>query len=160
MSLTHKDVQDILRLLDDSPYNDLHLETESFTLHLKRTEDGKGWTQETKTAASRQPPAASLASTQQAKTDSEPAPTEAGLLDVRAPIVGTFYRAPKPGAEPFVETGSTVDTNSVVGIIEVMKLMNSVPARVSGEIVEIHAADAGFVEKGQLLMRVRPPGKK
>lgn len=71
-------------------------------------------------------------------------------------MVGTFYRAPKPGADPFVDIGSPVQEDSVIAIIEVMKLMNSISARVAGEVVEIVAEDAQFVDKGQLLMRVRP----
>jgi len=86
----------------------------------------------------------------------ETAATEEGLLDIRAPMVGTFYNAPKPGADPFVEIGSNVNEDSVIAIIEVMKLMNSIPAGLNGEIVEILVTDAQFVEKGQLLMRVRP----
>ena len=58
----------------------------------------------------------------------ETAATEEGLLDIRAPMVGTFYNAPKPGADPFVEIGSSVNEDSVIAIIEVMKLMNSIPA--------------------------------
>ena len=61
-----------------------------------------------------------------------------------------------PAPTPFVEIGSSVNEDSVIAIIEVMKLMNSIPAGLKGEIVEILATDAQFVEKGQLLMRVRP----
>jgi acetyl-CoA carboxylase biotin carboxyl carrier protein len=71
-------------------------------------------------------------------------------------MVGTFYRAPKPGAESFVAIGASVKDNSVIAIIEVMKLINSIPAGCNGTIVEILAEDARFVEKGQLLMRVKP----
>ena len=152
MSLSHQDVQDILKLLDDTPYDELTLETGNFTLILKRGEGG--WTQATETKGKGQ--AESISSIASVAEKAEPAPTEAGLVDIRAPMVGTFYRAPKPGAEPYVDTGTKVSENSVIGIIEVMKLMNSVPAGKRGEIVEIHAADAQFVEKGQLLMRARP----
>ena len=154
MSLSHQDVQDILKILDDSDYVDLTLETGNFTLHLQRTEDGQGWTQQTETRGKAQE--ARVASIDTEETKSEPAPTEEGLVDVRAPMVGTFYRAPKPGAEPYVSEEATVAGNTVIGIIEVMKLMNSIPAGVAGDIVEILATDAQFVEKGQLLMRVRP----
>jgi len=154
MSLSHQDVQDILRILEDTQYNELTLETDNFTLTLKRDEGG--WTQETKTVPSPRSQVASVASTETKAAIEEPAPSEEGLLDIRAPMVGTFYRSPKPGADPFVDTGAKVSENSVIGIIEVMKLMNSIPAGTSGEIVEIHVADAQFVEKGQLLMRARP----
>jgi acetyl-CoA carboxylase biotin carboxyl carrier protein len=157
MSLSHKDVQDILRLLDDTDYIELTLETDNFTLTLKRSDDGEGWMQESKTDTGYRIQDTGIASLKSAEEKSEPAPGEQGLLDVRAPIVGTFYRAPKPGADPFVEIGSQVSGNTVIAIIEVMKLMNSIPAGVVGEVVDILAGDAAFVEKGQLLMRIRPP---
>jgi acetyl-CoA carboxylase biotin carboxyl carrier protein len=154
MSLSHKDVQDILRQLEDTSYDELLLETENYTLKLKRGEGG--WTQETRTEAGDRRQEAGIASIATVEKQSEPEPAEAGLIDIRAPIVGTFYRAPKPGADPFVEIGSTLKSDSVIAIIEVMKLMNSIPAGVAGEVVEILAEDAQFIEKGQLLMRVRP----
>lgn len=70
-------------------------------------------------------------------------------------MLGTFFRSPKPGAEPFVAVGSQVQADTVIGIIEVMKLMNSATAGVSGEIVEILAQDGELVEYDQPLMRVR-----
>jgi acetyl-CoA carboxylase biotin carboxyl carrier protein len=152
MSLSHQDVQDILRQLDDCPYDEMTLETEHYTLTLRRG-DG-GWTQDTETRGQRQE--ADIASIDSGEAAKEPEPTETGLLEIRAPMVGTFYRSPKPGADPFVDMGSTVREDSVIAIIEVMKLMNSISARVAGEVVEIVAEDAQFVEKGQLLMRVRP----
>ena len=154
MSLSHEDVQEILRVLDNTDYNELTLESDNFTLTLRR--GGEGWTQESSAAAGQQAPAASIGSAGSEPDVTEPAPTEDGLLEIRAPMVGTFYRAPKPGADPFIDIGSDIEDDTVIAIIEVMKLMNSIPAGVSGEIVEIHAEDAQFVEKGQLLMRVRP----
>jgi acetyl-CoA carboxylase biotin carboxyl carrier protein len=79
-----------------------------------------------------------------------------GQVDVKAPMLGTFYRAPKPGAEPFVQAGMTVEPDDPIGIIEVMKLMNSIPAGLSGEVVEVLARDSEMVEYGQVLIRVRP----
>ena len=70
-------------------------------------------------------------------------------------MLGTFYRAPKPGAAPFVAVGSAVNEDSVIGIIEVMKLMNTVRAGVKGVITEILPADEALVEFGEVLMRVR-----
>ncbi|MBB4200825.1 hypothetical protein CCR94_01145 [Rhodoblastus sphagnicola] len=86
------------------------------------------------------------------------APAEAlavdGLVDIRAPLVGHFYRASKPGAPPFVEVGSRVEPESVVAIIETMKLMNSVHAGVKGRVVEIFRANGQLVEQDTALMRV------
>ncbi|MEV6120540.1 acetyl-CoA carboxylase biotin carboxyl carrier protein [Streptomyces sp. NPDC052077] len=74
---------------------------------------------------------------------------------VRAPLLGTLYRAPKPGEPPFVEVGDTVEADSALCIVEVMKLMNSVTAGVPGEVTRILAADAELVEFGQPLFVIR-----
>jgi acetyl-CoA carboxylase biotin carboxyl carrier protein len=79
-----------------------------------------------------------------------------GLLEITSPIVGTFYEAPSPDAEPYVEIGSHVDLQTVVCIIEAMKVMNEIRAEVSGTIVEKTVATGQAVEYGQVLFRVRP----
>jgi biotin carboxyl carrier protein len=76
------------------------------------------------------------------------------LVAVRAPLPGTFYRAPRPGAEPFVEVGSRVSAETVVCIVETMKLMNSVHARVDGVVAEICLGNAEFAANGATLMRI------
>ena len=152
MNLTHQDIQEILRLLDDSPYDELNLKTDRFQLHLKRGEGA--WSQESLTPAPQRETGEGAAAAEIEAP--EIAASEAGLLEIRAPMAGTFYRAPKPGAEPFVEVGSRVDEDSVIAIIEVMKLMSSIAAGYRGEVVEILAGDAAYVEKGRLLMRLRP----
>jgi acetyl-CoA carboxylase biotin carboxyl carrier protein len=81
-------------------------------------------------------------------------PTDAPA--VRAPMVGTFYRAPAPGAPPFVEAGSRVEPGTVVGIIEVMKLMNSIEAGMRGVVTQILAGNGEPVEHGQPLMLIEP----
>ncbi|MEI7949728.1 MAG: acetyl-CoA carboxylase biotin carboxyl carrier protein [Gammaproteobacteria bacterium] len=157
MNLNHKDIQAIVRTLDDSPYDELQLENAEFSLYLKRT--AAGWTQQQQTLQAATPlhlttaagavPAALL-------PVSEAAPTEAGLVDIRSPMVGTFYRAPQPGTAPYVEIGAPVASNTIIAIIEVMKLMCSIPALTAGTVHEILVQDAQLVEKGQLLMRVKP----
>ena len=79
----------------------------------------------------------------------------AGLVAVRAPLPGTFYRAPRPGAAPFVEVGSQVRADTVVGIVETMKLMNSVTAGVDGTVAEICLGNAEFAAHGATLLRIR-----
>jgi acetyl-CoA carboxylase biotin carboxyl carrier protein len=78
-----------------------------------------------------------------------------GLVAVRAPLPGTFYRAPRPGSEPFVEVGSRVSEDTVVGIVETMKLMTSVPAGADGTVAEICLANAEPAAQGATLMRIR-----
>ena len=77
------------------------------------------------------------------------------LVAVRAPLPGTFYRAPRPGAAPFIEVGSRVDPDTVVGIVETMKLMNSVSAGVEGTVAEICLGNAEFAAHGTTLLRIR-----
>jgi acetyl-CoA carboxylase biotin carboxyl carrier protein len=74
---------------------------------------------------------------------------------VRAPLPGTFYRAPRPGAAPFVEVGSRVGADTVIGIVETMKLMNSVPSGVAGVVAEFCVANAEFAAQGAALLRIR-----
>ncbi len=76
-------------------------------------------------------------------------------MAVRAPLPGTFYRAPRPGAAPFVEVGSQVGTDTVIGIVETMKLMNSVHAGVAGTVAEFCVANGEFAGHGATLLRIR-----
>ncbi len=78
------------------------------------------------------------------------------LLEIKSPIVGTFYQAPSPDSEPYVEIGAHVDQQSVVCIIEAMKVMNEIKAEVSGTVVERRVSNGQAVEYGQVLFRVRP----
>ncbi|HEX5128260.1 MAG TPA: acetyl-CoA carboxylase biotin carboxyl carrier protein [Usitatibacter sp.] len=80
----------------------------------------------------------------------------AGTHLIKSPMVGTFYRAPEPGAKPFVEPGTKVEPDTIVCIIEVMKLMNSVEAGVSGTVTHVFADNAAMVEAGQPLIAIRP----
>ena len=94
-----------------------------------------------------------------AETNLEPAevvPETNGLHAVRSPLVGTFYRAPAPGEESYVEVGDTVKAGQVLCIVEAMKMMNEIVADVSGEVVEVLAENSGGVEYDQPLFRLRP----
>jgi acetyl-CoA carboxylase biotin carboxyl carrier protein len=163
VELTGEDVRDILQLLDGLPYRELTVETASFRLSLRRDSDG-AWTQSTQILAepSVLPPAVTAAPVTAAPVEradpgaqpGEPALAD-GLTEVRAPLLGTFYRAPRPGAAPFVTVGSEVTPDTVVCIIETMKLMNSVTAGVGGTVAEILLDNAQFAAQGTVLMRVR-----
>jgi acetyl-CoA carboxylase biotin carboxyl carrier protein len=83
-----------------------------------------------------------------------PAPTR--LIEVKSPMVGTFYKAPEPGAEPYVKAGSRVSPGQALCIIEAMKIMNELEAEVSGTVREVLVEDAQPVEFGQILFRVEP----
>ncbi|HEV2170787.1 MAG TPA: acetyl-CoA carboxylase biotin carboxyl carrier protein [Candidatus Binatus sp.] len=79
-----------------------------------------------------------------------------GSIIIRSPMVGTFYRSPEPGAPPFVVVGQTVEPDTTVCIIEVMKLMNSIPAGTLGRVIDIVVDDAAPVESGQSLIVLAP----
>jgi acetyl-CoA carboxylase biotin carboxyl carrier protein len=157
--LTHEDIEEILRLLDATPVDELELETEHFKLSLRRSASERGgWTQEHQTRAEPRVLASAVADASSAQSaPPPPAPAVAGTLEVRAPLLGTFYRSPKPGVAPFVAVGTRVGANTVVAIIETMKLMNSVYAGADGQIIEICVADGTAVERDQVLMRLAPP---
>ena len=152
MTLSNEDVQDILALLDALPFDELTLETSRFTLTLRRAGDGV-WAQETQVRASSPVPASPV--------PASPAPASslpAGpVREVRAPLLGTFYRAPQPGAAPFVEVGSQVGPDTVVAIIETMKLMNPVYAGTAGTVSDICLDDGQFAAQDAVLMRVSGP---
>ncbi|MHC4474995.1 MAG: acetyl-CoA carboxylase biotin carboxyl carrier protein [Planctomycetota bacterium] len=92
---------------------------------------------------------------EQAETTEAPGPQEQ-LTEIKSPIVGTFYTASSPDSEPFVEIGSAVDQQTVVCIVEAMKVMNEIRAETSGTIAEIVVENGQAVEYGQVLFRVKP----
>lgn len=148
MSLSGKDVAEIARLLDQSRFARLELEIGDFRLRINR---------EGARVSSRRPETPVAA--RPTKATERPQATAVGTLrkgevDVPAPLLGTFYHAPRPGDPPFVAVGQDVSEETVIGIIEVMKLMNAVHAGVSGKVVAVLADNAQAVEAGQPLIRV------
>lgn len=175
MNLSPEDVDDILRVLDSSDYDELHIDTGRFVLTLRR-EPG-GWTKEHEvraepTVLSHPGPQPGLsdpvaASRPESSAGAQVAPADGigevpnrprseGLRAVVAPLPGVFYRAPKPGAAPFVEVGDRVGPDTVVCILETMKLMNAILAGAEGTVAEICLDNAEPVELGRALMWVEP----
>ncbi len=85
-------------------------------------------------------------------------PAQTALKEIRSPMVGTFYRAPEPGAEPYVQVGSRISSGQTVCIIEAMKIMNEIEAEIAGVVREVSVEDSQPVEYGQVLFRVDPNG--
>ena len=98
----------------------------------------------------------SAATASQTAAHAAPVQHSANAVLVKSPMVGTFYRAPEPGAPPFVDIGDQVDPDTIVCIIEVMKLMNSIPAGAKGVVSQIVVTDGEAVEYGQVLMVIEP----
>lgn len=149
MPLSPEDVNEIAAILDGSSYDRLDIRTARFRLRVER--DGDGWSQEWSldegTDAAAAPVAAVVV---------EAAAVPDGLAGVPAPLPGTFYRAPQPGAPPFVGVGDNVQPDTVVGIVETMKLMNPVHAGCAGRIVDICVENATMVDGGSILFHVQP----
>jgi acetyl-CoA carboxylase biotin carboxyl carrier protein len=145
MTLTAADVDRIIALLDASHFDRLSLEIDGLKLDLARSG-----------AAPASPKPVPSAPPEPAPPIAAPVVREPGLIEVTSPLLGIYYRAPRPGEPPFVEVGARVEPETIIGIIEVMKLMNTARAGVSGEVVEIVARNGELVEHGELLMLVRP----
>lgn len=153
MNLTEKDVQEILKLLDESGYDELKLQTDSFNITLRQS------------ASRNESPQMGAAAPPPETTETGDAPKKrgaavqraagGGVRDIFPPLPGTFYRAPSPGAEPFVEVGSPVSEDTVVGLVETMKLMNSVMAGCNGEVIEICQENGALIEAHDVLLRIR-----
>ena len=138
MPLSDDDIREILRLIDESDVAELRVQTEGFSLHVRR---GGALPAAQESAPAVPPPAE--------------APVD-GLHTITSPMLGTFYRAEAPGAAPFVDVGARVEPETVVCLIEVMKMMNSVHAGIDGTVVEVCAENANAVEYGAPLFQVRP----
>jgi acetyl-CoA carboxylase biotin carboxyl carrier protein len=153
VSLTAADVAEIMRLVEQSSFDELTLEMDGIKLSLKRgasvevaNPQGSADDAPDEAAAKKSPPAPVAA------------PADPNVHEVASPLLGTFYRAPKPGAPPFVEVGAQVEAETVVAIIEVMKLMNTVRAGARGTVTDILVADGALAEYGETLLRVRKAG--
>jgi oxaloacetate decarboxylase alpha subunit len=150
-----EDVKDFIKLINETDINELEVETPGMRLNIR-----KGVTGSSSGNSSRAPIFEETARVG-APGPAEPAPTQErrdNLVEVVAPMVGTFYRAPAPGAPPFVDVGSKVKKGDTLCIIEAMKLMNEIEAECDGEIVEILVENAQPVEYGQVLFLIASEG--
>jgi len=156
--ITHDDIIQILKMVAESDIEELHVETGDFKLIIKKYGQEES-VQQLESSPKRlikeknfEKPSVPLPSQ---TTVQKPEPVhideEDGFIPIKAPMLGTFYRAPKPDAPPFVEVGQLVTKEDVVGIIEVMKLFNMVRAGVRGRIAKICAENAQLVEYNQVL---------
>jgi acetyl-CoA carboxylase biotin carboxyl carrier protein len=166
MDLSKDDVFKIIKIIEESGYDDVRLEVGDFKVHVQKQVSG-AYVAEPVTGARAAPPqtagepalkrpappsAAAAPATARAPGESVPE----GAIVVRAPMLGTFYRSPAPGEKPFVEVGSTVAAEDTICLVEVMKLFNSIKAGTAGTVVKILAENATLVEHGQPLVVIMP----
>ena len=170
MELSHKDVRSIISVIDEAQHlEEIELVFAGFRLHVRRGGSGASPAHAPQPAASGGPVAraalpalaASTPAPAQALTQSPPAraevPLTEGEIAIRAPMLGTFYRAAAPGEKPFVEVGQQVKADDNIAVIEVMKLFNSIRAGVDGTVVRIDAENASLVEFNQVLIVIAKP---
>ena len=158
MQLDHDQLRQLITLLGESDIQELKLEGDDFRLELRRNLPASQPQVVMQAPPAPAPVAAAVAVPSASPSAAPPAAAavRGDLLEITAPMVGTFYRASAPGEPAFVELGSRISVGQPICILEAMKLMNELEAEVSGEVVEILVENGTPVEFGQVLMRVRP----
>lgn len=164
MKLSYEEIRQILSIVEASSFDTIEIKTGNISLSASKSgavrlppvpDAATASPQQPRTA----PVAAVAALAEKPAVQSPPAPGadgNDGLIEIVAPIVGTFYVAPEPGAAPFVTEGDTIDEDTTIGIIEVMKVFSSIPAEKKGTVVRCLVGNGEFVEFGQPLLLVRP----
>jgi acetyl-CoA carboxylase biotin carboxyl carrier protein len=149
-----KDIKAIIDLMRKNSVSEFELEKQDFKIRLKRgTNGGSVSTADDAPLVTYVPPPVVGAPTVLAVSAPAAVVNE---VDVKSPMIGTFYRAPSPESAPYVEVGSEVNPDTVVCIIEAMKVMNEIKAEVKGVITQVAVENAKPVEFGQPLFKVRP----
>jgi acetyl-CoA carboxylase biotin carboxyl carrier protein len=154
----YQDLENLIEIFNRSDWDEMHVKADDLEIFLSNDPGARPPLEAAATppaAVTGKAPAESVATPAAA-----PAPVEVpeGMVAVKAPNLGTFYRAPKPGAPPYVEVGQTVDENTEICLIEVMKLFTPVKAGVAGTVRTIAVADAQMVEFDQILCVIEPAG--
>lgn len=139
-----KKLKEFIKFMEDNDLNELEVEEEGKRIRLKKNSSEQPAV--VLPAPSQVPAAAAL----------EDGATTANTLEIKSPMVGTFYTAPSPGAKPYVEIGSHIKSGDIVCIVEAMKLMNEIKAEVGGKVVQILVQSGEPIEFGQTLFTIEP----
>ena len=151
-----KDIKAIIDLMKKNSITEFELERQDSKIRLKRGPNGGvPAVQYEDTAVAGVPPAV-IAGPSPGAPASIPAPAATGEIEIKSPMIGTFYRAPSPEAASYVEVGAEINQETVVCIIEAMKVMNEIKAEVKGVVTQVLVENAKPVEFGQPLFKVRP----
>ena len=161
MSLRYDEIADILKIIDSSSCDEFVIETGDVKLSVRRngvTGRSEFRDERPLPLATASPTAPLAAPKPAARAPSAEAPVSVapGQMEVTAPMVGTFYRAPSPDAAPFIEIGSIVAKGQPLCMIEVMKLFTTINSEVAGRVVHIGASNGELVEYGQMIFVVEP----
>lgn len=147
-----KEIKEIIKLMNDNDLSEIEVEREGGKIKICKGPAGAP-------AIVSSPMATAPISTSETKSQEPAAVTPApssGLKEIKAPMVGTFYRSPSPDAPPFVEIGQVIEVGQVACILEAMKLMNEIKSDVRGKIIDIKIQNAEPVEFGTVLLLIEP----
>ncbi len=142
-----RQIKSIIKEFEDANIDVLEIEEKDFRIKLVK---------QINTIKNQDPPLSSPVSTSAATSVAAVETVREELVPVKAPLVGTFYKAPSPDASPFVNEGQRVEKGQVLCIVEAMKVMNEIVAPIAGVVKKIHVSDASLVEFGQIIMEIKP----
>ena len=151
-----KDIKAIIDLMRKNSVSEFELEKQDFKIRLKRGTNGGGGgatSEESPSVAYQQMPVAALPPQNSVPPVAAPPSNE---LEIKSPMIGTFYRSPSPESAAYIEVGAEVNPDTVVCIIEAMKVMNEIKAEAKGTITQVIVENAKPVEFGQPLFKLRP----
>ena len=154
-SFNMDEIRELADLVDEYGFTDFEFENENIRVRLSKMTGSQVIQQAApvQAAPSAAPPAS--AKNDETETLATPIDPDADLFKITSPIVGTFYRSPGPDKDPYVKEGSQVTPESVVCIVEAMKLMNEIQAETSGEVVRVYVENGQPVEYGQALFGIK-----
>ncbi|GAB2500417.1 MAG: acetyl-CoA carboxylase biotin carboxyl carrier protein [Cytophagales bacterium] len=154
-----KEIQELIDYISNSGLAEVKIKTEEFELSIKKyAESSSAPVQQVVAAPAPAPVAAAPAPAPAAAPAPAPAAAPSNLLEIKSPMIGTFYLTPNPDAAPFVTEGASIKAGQTVCIIEAMKLFNEIESEISGKIVKILVSNATPVEYDQPLFLVDPAG--
>jgi acetyl-CoA carboxylase biotin carboxyl carrier protein len=151
-----KDIKAIIDLMKKNSITEFELERQDSKIRLKRGLNGGGSAVQQEDSAPTPAPMQPAIAAPASATAAAPPPAATGEVDIKSPMIGTFYRAPSPEAGNYIEVGASVTPETVVCIIEAMKVMNEIKAEVKGVVTQVLVENAKPVEFGQPLFKVRP----
>jgi acetyl-CoA carboxylase biotin carboxyl carrier protein len=152
-----KEIKELIRLISERGFTEFEIEREGFRMRIIRSNNPGPASQAAPPTIMPQPN--TQAPIQSAPSQSTPPPEERqpeeALHIIKSPLVGTFYRSPSPNSEPFVKVGDRIEPETIVCIVEAMKLMNNIQSEISGVVAKIYAENGQPVEYGQPLFGVK-----
>jgi acetyl-CoA carboxylase biotin carboxyl carrier protein len=143
--MNRKEIEEMIKLMNDNDLLELEIERDGLKVKLKKEAYGIKESIQKKDEQ-----------TKEERESKKAKLKEESLIEIKSPMVGTFYRAPAPDVPPFTDVGKVIKPQDVVCIIEAMKLMNEIKSEVKGEIVEVAVENGEPVEYGQTLFKVKP----